>query len=88
MSKAPYEVNITSADNGIIVRVGCKTLVFGTSQVIPAMQDIQEYLTGGHKAYQRLHQKYFPLDKIDNGPNECAPQPEMTQACSTGRDYI
>lgn len=86
MSKAQYEVNITSADNGIIIRIGCKTLVFSSSQIITAMQDVQEYLTGGHKAYQRLHKKYFPHEQINNGPNECVPQMEC--AIQAAPNYI
>ena len=80
MSKQQYQLNITSADNGIIVQIGCKTLVFSTPQIADAMLDITGYLTGGQKAYQRLYKKYFPED-LNKALVERAPEP-----CNTYND--
>lgn len=92
MAKLNYDVRINGADNGIIVNVGCKTLVFKNTETDDFLADLKALLSGEENT---LRQKYYPedmapktLDGIGNtravyandcGAAECEPQ------CMPGR---
>ena len=58
MKKFNHQVRINSADNGIIVDIGCKTLVFvGAIQQEEFLSDLKDLLNGKET---ELHEKYFP----------------------------
>lgn len=85
MAKLSYDVRIQGADNGVIVNVGCKTLVFKNTETDDFLADLKALLAGEETT---LRQKYYPEDmsaKIGNTQNratyanecgaaECEPQ--------------
>jgi hypothetical protein len=75
MKKPEYEVVIYGADNGITVRIGCKTVV-GTENMIDEMlADLKLYLIGGNSAQYALREKWFGENFEDYAQNACAPVP-------------
>ena len=81
MQKSEYGVSIESADNGIIVRVGCKTLVVLEENIGIALADIKLLLFGGWEAQRELRKKYLGESEeklngcVTNAGIEAAPQP-------------
>lgn len=61
MIKFSYEVRINRADNGIIVNVGCKTLVFKETEIGEFLADLGTLINHGE---QELRPKYFPEELI------------------------
>ena len=59
MAKLSYDVRIQGADNGVIVNVGCKTLVFKNTETDDFLADLKALLSGEENA---LRQKYYPED--------------------------
>jgi hypothetical protein len=72
MAEIEYTVEINGAANGVVVRIGCKNLVFKDTEVQSLMSDLTQYLTGGRDTYRVLYEKYFP--------DQCKDRPEQTQA--------
>ena len=75
MAKLNYDVRIQGADNGVIVNVGCKTLVFKNTETDDFLVDLKALLSGEENA---LRQKYYPEDMstkigydLDAPANEC-----------------
>lgn len=58
MAKLNHEVVIQRADNGVVVRVGCKTLVF--TDISEFVTDLERLLNGEESA---LRGKYYPEEK-------------------------
>lgn len=63
MARIEYDVHINGADNGIVIQIGCKTLVFKNEEVPAALADLSEYLTDGYDALHTLRAKYFKESK-------------------------
>lgn len=89
MAKLSYEIMIQAADNGVIVRVGCKTLVFKDTDTDVFLTDLKALLAGDEHA---LRQKYYPQDmdaKINPGIlNKLRPAyvgEECEPVCKDGR---
>lgn len=59
MAKLSYDVRIQGVDNGVIVNVGCKTLVFKNTETDDFLADLKALLFGEENA---LRQKYYPED--------------------------
>ena len=70
MAQTEYEVIIKGASNGMIMQIGCKTLVFSTKEIPEAMVDLQTYLTEGYRGHDRMGKKYFPEDFCEKGRPE------------------
>jgi hypothetical protein len=71
MPRLTYDVNIRGAANGLIVQVGCQTLVFQNADTEQFLTDLRGYLTGGHAALKDLAQKYCPdMEDIPGPPVE------------------
>ena len=68
MKKAEYQVNIESCDNGLIVRVGCKTLVVLEGQIDDAFDDIKKLMTGGWEGQKEVRKKWL------NDQDDCIEQ--------------
>jgi hypothetical protein len=81
VAQTEYEVIIGGASNGVVVRLGCKTLVFKTEELGDFLADLSEYLTGGYAAYQKLSAKYFDLETLD----EAQPVREVNVTPTTTR---
>jgi len=62
MAKTNYHVQIQGADNGILVEVGCKRLVFKTDEIDTFLSDLKLFITGGYAAEKTLRQQYFGDD--------------------------
>lgn len=65
MKKAEYTVQIDSADNGIIVQIGCKRLVFPETSIDEVLKDIRYYLVGGFEASRHLRKKWLNEEPPD-----------------------
>lgn len=48
-----HEVTIEGADNGLVIQIGCKRLVFTDGNVDEFLRDLKIYLTGGMKVIAR-----------------------------------
>lgn len=59
MQRPEYDVVISGADNGIIVKIGCKTLIFKETEMGEFMADLSTFITGGYRGYQELRKKYY-----------------------------
>jgi len=70
--RASYRVSITPADNGIIVRVGCKLLVFDKENQPRFISALKLYLAGEE---DKLHKEFFPEDFDQQPVTGQAPQP-------------
>ena len=60
MARLEYEVKIVGADNGLIVFIGCKTLVFLDGNIKEFIDDLTTYLQGDYDGYRAMLTKYFP----------------------------
>ena len=77
MARLEYEVTINGADNGLIVRIGCKTLVFLDGNIKEFIDDFTTYLQGGYDGYKAMHTKYFPESPevaMNRGGTSVAPE--------------
>ncbi len=63
MAKFNYDVSIRPVSNGVILSIGCKTLVFQDSDIPEMLVDIQSYLTGGRAEETKLARKYDLLEQ-------------------------
>ena len=81
MKKAEYQVIIESCDNGLIVRVGCKTLVVLEGQIDDAFDDIKKLMTGGWEGQKEVRKKWLNDLEVE----ECAPTCEPALAQGTPR---
>lgn len=61
MRRSEYQIAITPADNGCLVRVGCKSLVFTKQMYDTMLRDIKQFLNKGE---EDLRKKYYPEDYI------------------------
>lgn len=59
MRRPSYNVVIKPADNGIVVRVGCKLLVFPKAEQDNFLCFLRDYLDGKE---EELRQYFFPED--------------------------
>ena len=59
MRRPSYNVVIKPADNGIVVRVGCKLLVFPKAEQDNFLCFLRDYLDGKE---EELRQHFFPED--------------------------
>lgn len=59
MARLEYDVTISGADNGLIVRIGCKTLVFLDGNIKEFIDDLTTYLQGGYDGFKAMQTKYF-----------------------------
>ena len=62
MQKSEYNVQIDSHDNGIVIRVGCKSFVVAENDIDAALVDVKSLLTGGYKELNRLRAIYLPTE--------------------------
>ena len=81
-----HDISIKMADNGIILQIGCKTLVFGENDVPRAMDDLKQYILGDYQVRETLHEKYFPSDygepnKTVRPTPQCPPPTGAEQPC-------
>ncbi len=76
MIKLNYPVNINPANNGIIVNVGCKTLVFEESNIDVFLKDLKTLILEGSDV---LYEKY--IGKLPDEAPEFPPT-EATTAIS------
>lgn len=58
MAKLQYDVEISNANNGLIVRVGCKTIVAKDNEIDDVFEDLKQICRGGYKAATKLRKKY------------------------------
>jgi hypothetical protein len=65
-------VQINPVDNGFIVSVGCKTLVFPEASIDEMLADLKVLLQGGER---ELRKKYFPKQE----------EPEVDGTMANGR---
>jgi hypothetical protein len=72
--KPSWDVNISPVDNGIIVHVGCKTLVFSHRDQQEFLDLLKRYLNGEQK---KIAKEFGWLEGLDV-PQPCAPE-ERTQ---------
>lgn len=63
MARLEYEVRIEGADNGIVVGVGCKRLVFTDGNIDEFLDDLKTYLKGGYRGFRKMNDKYFPCEE-------------------------
>lgn len=69
MARLNYEVQISGADNGLVVRLGCKTIVFKDSDMAEFLADLSTYLTKGREGEMEMYKKYFgdPAEGLNQG---------------------
>ena len=78
MARTEYDVVISGCDNGFVVRIGCKTLVFSDDNAGEMIADLSRYLTGRGDGYHEMYSKYFgesPAEAGQTGRAECEPMP-------------
>lgn len=75
MAKIEYDVTISGADNGIVVGIGCKRLVFTNGNVAEFLTDLSIYLTKGYEGYEAMGKKYFPEMFAPNKRGSDDPEP-------------
>jgi hypothetical protein len=76
VAKLEYEIVVRGADNGVVVNIGCKTLVFMNGiPLLEFMEDFKEYVTGGRGSFVKLHNKYFGEISKDIGCDVRPPEP-------------
>jgi hypothetical protein len=80
MVKAEYDVQLQSADNGMIVRVGCKVLVVTEDRIGEALVDIKRLLTGGHEGQKEVRKKWLNDMEEVTATERC----EVPPACTHG----
>jgi hypothetical protein len=86
MARIEYDVHINGADNGVIIQIGCKTLVFKDVEVPGALADLSTYLTGGFDAMCSLRDRYFGDLPKGEAQTACAPpqcEPAITAVPGT-----
>lgn len=64
-----YNINISKADNGFIVKVGCKTLVF--EQQPTMISELSRFLSDPHAVEKEYRQKYGWDMDLQNPDCEC-----------------
>lgn len=84
MQKAEYGVEIQGHDNGLVIRVGCKSFVVAEKDIDAALVDVKSLLTGGYKELNRLREQYLPNEsKPEFVP--CGEPLNVGQDCAVGR---
>ena len=79
MAQFPWNVSIRPANRGIIVEVGCQTMVFVDKEIPEFLQDLNDLITNP-KTHAKLRKKYYPEDEPCNGLTEMAQaQPEAAR---------
>lgn len=77
MRKAEYQVSIESCDNGLIVRVGCKTVIVTEDKIDEALQDIKQYLTTGYPGQREVRKKWLTEEEDTCEPTCCTEPPAL-----------
>jgi hypothetical protein len=64
-------VEISGAENGWVVQVGCKKFIFADHQLADFLADLRKFMGGGYEASRELRKKYLKDQPIA----ECAAAP-------------
>ena len=73
MARSEYDVQLQSADNGMIVHVGCKVLVITEDRIDEALVDIKRLLTGGYEGQKEVRKKWLNDQDVEDCVTTCEP---------------
>lgn len=73
--KMPWEVTILEVDNGYVVKVGCKTLVFESQEVL--ITELDAYMKGKEtKLSEDLKKEFNQAPTAEMSDQACVPEPD------------